>query len=150
MGVIYSASADRDSANTSSRFIAPLLRWLWPHLEGASLAAAVLAVRKLAHVTEYAVLAFLVLWAARRLAKAGPAWNWRQAGFTMCVVVLYAASDEVHQIFVPTRQGTVVDVLIDAVGGALGLGMAYCMLRFTGRSRAGRTRPTIQPTKQFS
>ena len=34
---------------------------------------------------------------------------------------LYAASDEFHQMFVPTRTAHVTDVLIDTAGGAAGL-----------------------------
>jgi VanZ family protein len=52
--------------------------------------------RKCAHVTEYAVLAFL-------------------AG------VLYAASDELHQSFVRGRHASPIDVAIDSVGLLIGL-----------------------------
>jgi VanZ family protein len=151
MAVIYSASADSNSANTASRFIAPLLRWLWPELEGASLAAAVLAVRKLAHVTEYAILAILVLWAVRRIGKVGAAWSWRHTQLTLAIVAAYAASDEIHQTFVPTRQGTVTDVLIDTAGGALGLALAYFLSRLSGRSRIKTVKPrkSRQPVEQL-
>jgi VanZ family protein len=37
------------------------------------------------------------------------------------LAVLYAVSDEVHQTFVAGRHGSPRDVLIDAVGAALGL-----------------------------
>ncbi len=37
--------------------------------------------------------------------------------------VVYAASDEVHQHFVPGRHATPVDVAIDAVGVALGVAL---------------------------
>jgi len=37
------------------------------------------------------------------------------------VVFLYAISDEVHQAFVPTRQASTADVLIDTLGGGAGL-----------------------------
>ena len=35
--------------------------------------------------------------------------------------VAYASSDELHQHFVPGRRGAPLDVLIDAVGVALGI-----------------------------
>jgi VanZ family protein len=35
------------------------------------------------------------------------------------LAVLYAISDEVHQSFVPTREGTLRDVIIDAIGALL-------------------------------
>jgi VanZ family protein len=64
--------------------------------------------RKLAHITEYAVLAFLL-----RRALSAP-WAFAAA-------VLYAISDEIHQSFVRGREGRLRDVLIDAVGIVLGL-----------------------------
>jgi VanZ family protein len=66
-------------------------------------------VRKLGHLTEYAVLGGLLVRATRRELLA----------FTLGVA--YAASDEVHQHFVPGRHATPVDVAIDAVGVALGV-----------------------------
>jgi VanZ family protein len=68
-----------------------------------------LVLRKTAHAAEFAVLGFLLL---RALGAELPAFA---AG------VAYAASDELHQYFVPGRQGTVLDVLIDAVGVGVGV-----------------------------
>ena len=65
--------------------------------------------RKGAHMTEYAVLAFLL---ARALASEAPAFV---AG------LLYAASDELHQSFVRGRHSSPVDVAIDAVGLTAGI-----------------------------
>ena len=48
-------------------------------------------------------------------------WNWDEAGLALSIVFLYAASDEFHQIFVPTRTPLVSDVFIDTAGGAIGL-----------------------------
>ena len=65
--------------------------------------------RKCAHITEYAVLAFLL---ARVLARALPAF---------VVGVFYAVSDEVHQSFVRGRHPSPIDVGFDSVGLVLGL-----------------------------
>ena len=67
-----------------------------------------LVLRKLAHTAEFAVLGVLL---ARALAEL-PAFA---AG------VAYAVSDEVHQRFVPGREGALLDVAIDAVGVLLGV-----------------------------
>ena len=68
-----------------------------------------LVLRKCAHMTEYAVLAFLL---ARALGREAPA---------LAVGVLYAVSDEVHQAFVSGRHASPIDVAIDTVGLLLGL-----------------------------
>ena len=48
-------------------------------------------------------------------------WRWSKAGLVLALVALYAASDEIHQAFVPSRDASVRDVLLDTTGGALGL-----------------------------
>ena len=68
-----------------------------------------LVLRKGAHMTEYAVLAFLL---ARAFGREAPA---------LVVGVLYAVSDEVHQAFVSGRHASPIDVAIDTVGLLLGL-----------------------------
>jgi VanZ family protein len=68
-----------------------------------------LVLRKLAHMTEYALL--WLLW-VRAL---GP----RNALWAAAIAIGYSATDEWHQSFVSGRHGTPVDVLIDATGVAI-------------------------------
>ena len=70
-----------------------------------------LALRKLAHAAEYAVLGALLLRATHR------------AGLAFTLGLVYAVSDELHQALVPGRQGSPVDVAIDAVGVGLGVAL---------------------------
>lgn len=74
-------------------------------------------VRKVAHMTEYAILALLLLGMITkdRITR-------KQLLAVICLVAAYAATDEYHQLFVPGRSGQVRDVVIDTVGGTLGLG----------------------------
>jgi VanZ family protein len=68
--------------------------------------------RKIAHAAEFAVLGFLLYRAVRR--------DW----LALALGIAYAASDELHQHFVPGRQGSPLDILIDAVGVAIGVYVA--------------------------
>ena len=68
-----------------------------------------LVLRKLAHVTEYAILGALLLRATRR--------PWLALG----LAAAYAASDEVHQHFVEGRHAALLDVAIDTVGALVGI-----------------------------
>jgi VanZ family protein len=70
--------------------------------------------RKIVHMSEYALLCGL-WW--RALRTVGP----ERTALALAVLVslAYAASDEVHQLFVHGRHGTPVDVGIDAVGIAV-------------------------------
>lgn len=122
MTLIFSASADSHSSEHTSRIFVPLLRWLFPQLSPDHIEDLHHLIRKCAHLTEYALLAFLLWRAVRRPQINDPRpWNWREAGLALFVVFLYASSDEFHQRFVPTRTARFSDVLIDTSGGALAL-----------------------------
>lgn len=130
MAVIFSASGDSASFQHTSRIIGPLLHWLFPTLSNETTHLAIVAVRKAAHVTEYSILAWLVWRLVRNSNKRPkPDWNWGDAGRTLLVVVLYAASDEFHQIFVPSREASLRDVLIDTSGGVLALLCLWILAR---------------------
>jgi VanZ family protein len=122
MALIFTASSDKHSYEHSSRFVEPFLRWLFPQLPQAQIEAIHHILRKCAHLTEYALFALLLWRAVRRPVKGDPRpWIWREAGLTLLLVMLYAATDEFHQWFVPTRTPLVSDVFIDTSGGAAGL-----------------------------
>ncbi len=122
MCVIFSASSDPASLPRSSRIIGPLVRWLFPALSDESVHGIVVGVRKCAHLGEYAVLALLLWRALRKRPTPGtPSWQWSAAAIALTLVALYAASDELHQVFVPSREGSLWDVLLDTLGGAVGL-----------------------------
>jgi VanZ family protein len=122
MTLIFSASSDTGSFARSSRIVAPLLHWLFPHLSEDTVYLVVLIVRKGAHLTEYAVLA-LLLWRALRQSakKEARRWSWPTFRLVLLLAALYAASDEFHQQFVASRDSAVHDVLIDTMGSAAGL-----------------------------
>ena len=122
MLLIFGLSTDAGSPRHTSRIIGPLLRWLIPNVSEETIHDLQVVIRKTAHVSEYAVLAWLV-WRARRKPVRGDRrpWIWSDAAFALGFAVLFAASDEWHQTFVPTREGHVSDVFIDGAGAALGL-----------------------------
>jgi VanZ family protein len=142
MWVIFSASSDHLSFQRSSRFIGPIVRWLLPDLSDEAVHAVVVGVRKSAHVVEYAVLAWL-LWRALRKppAPGARAWQWSRAGLVLALVALWAATDELHQALVPSRQGSAWDVLLDTLGGALGLVCVWAVCRLRERWQGLESRP---------
>jgi VanZ family protein len=132
MAVIFSASADSKSAEHSSRYFEPLLRWLFPRMSPDMVGQIHYDFRKCCHLTEYAVLALLLWRAIRQTGGKNPrltavpersagGWKWAEAGLALAVVFLYGASDEIHQAFVPNRTAQFSDVLVDTLGGAIGL-----------------------------
>jgi VanZ family protein len=68
-----------------------------------------LALRKLGHSAEFALLGTLLARALRR------------DGVAFALGVAYAITDEIHQHYVPGRVGAWYDVAIDAAGVALGI-----------------------------
>jgi VanZ family protein len=53
--------------------------------------------------------------------------GYRRILIALGVCMLYAASDEVHQIFIPGRGAQVKDVLIDSAGAFVGIGIALAL-----------------------
>ena len=91
-------------------------------------------VRKCAHFTAYLILALLVQNALRQSGQRGL----RKFGLTMLICVLYASSDEFHQMFVAGRGPQVSDVFIDSAGAAVGVGIYYLRKKLIGKYRNKR------------
>lgn len=103
-------------------------------------------VRKGAHMTEYAILAILLyVWTARWLTG-----RMRRYCMATVLAVLYACSDEFHQLFVAGRAGRISDVIVDGAGAILGL--AFFLLIQSGIMRWSekrRRRTEIQTSERL-
>ncbi|MCW3011611.1 MAG: VanZ family protein [Solirubrobacterales bacterium] len=91
------------------------------------------ALRKLAHMTEFGVLWLLWLRALR-----GP--RERAALVALVITLAYAVSDEVHQSFVAGRHPSAWDVAIDAAG--VGVAVGIWVLRARNRRATRLLRAT--------
>jgi VanZ family protein len=118
MGVMSSLSTDAFSAEKTAGFLLPVLHWLLPDASPAALALLHGVVRKGAHVTEFAILA--LLW-YRALNWHGTGWQNKVALTALLLAAGIGALDEAHQLLVPSRTPSVVDVGWDSLGAALGL-----------------------------
>ena len=175
LGLIFLGSSDALSAEQTSRFLVPFLRWLDPNISNATIATIHFVMRKLGHITEYGVLAML-LWRGLRRGThlqmkmspdpAEPGSSFKTSAVirpktqtegagrpssvdsTSCPWVrsrsilfllawlaagIFAASDELHQSFVPSRTASPIDVMIDICGALVGL--AICST-FAARGRS--------------
>jgi len=120
MVLIFVGSTDLMSAEQTSHFLVPFLRWLKPDISIETLNAMQFAIRKIAHVTEYGVLAWL-LWRAFRARTFSKHALWKLASSALLISACYAALDEFHQSFVITRTASVHDVMIDIVGAMIAI-----------------------------
>jgi|SRR5207248_1048405 len=137
LALIYVGSTDLMSAEHTSRFFVPVLRWLNPEITADAIAKVQFFVRKLAHLTEYAILAAL-LW---RAVYRGTNLKTRMSTVfvTASVVsILIAASDEFHQSFVSSRTASAGDVLIDMIGAIIGLMLGWSFTHRALRPLADR------------
>jgi uncharacterized membrane protein len=102
-------------------------------------------IRKLAHMTEYALLSWSFLLPAffqnravqeeeiQSPDKNGKKARTKKALWKLCLrsilfSMLYASTDEFHQLFVEGRGASVRDVMIDTLGAALGM-LLFIFLR---------------------
>lgn len=115
--VIFSASGNTFAAANTAPVLATILNTILGHpLTPSQFQTAQYLIRKASHLGEYAVFGAL-LFRAIRADREG--WNWRWAVTAIAIAALYAASDEWHQSFVPSRTPSVIDVLIDSAGATL-------------------------------
>lgn len=133
-------------------FMKSLQKWLWvliwstaifyfssiPGLKSSLSCDFIL--RKLAHVTEYFFLTFLLYRAIRGSVRIQ---SRHLSILLMTVVLLYAASDEIHQLFVSGRHGHPIDILIDGVGALLFLMIAQVLTRVMSQVWLDRREPSI-------
>jgi VanZ family protein len=115
IAVIFFASSTAGASKNTSIIIRPLLEWLFPEAPAATLDIYHGYVRKLAHFTEYGVLAFF----ASRAFWGSSITIFRKFWFVWAflIVALVASIDEYNQSFNPLRTGSLYDTLIDASGG---------------------------------
>jgi len=101
------------------RYLLPILIWcsIIFYLSSIPLVGKPVGIRisdKLLHTVEYFPLAFLLLRAFYNSRfKIGAYW------FGILFTILYGISDEVHQLFVPGRIFSLLDILFDSLGGSM-------------------------------
>lgn len=89
-------------------------------------------IRKLAHFSEYACMGMLVYILLRQW-RSGDNKMYMQVLVWVCVS---AIADELHQTFVPGRDGNVLDVCLDTCGGIFGIFIMRITEKCIGRFRS--------------
>ncbi len=116
---LLSSSPKMTSEHTRS-FLAILLeQWFGFRPAESSVLLFGLILRKGAHVTEYAILAFFVFRSLEGILA--PSERLRRTSWCLALTAGYALSDEFHQWFVPGRGASLVDWGIDIAGVAITL-----------------------------
>ena len=144
MALIWGVSSDIGSADHSAGPLAWIFSALFPWATPSQIELAHVAVRKLGHTVEYAILAalwFRTLYAGRRLP-----FTW-SALMSLAISIAWAITDEVHQSFVPSRNASALDVIVDSTGATLVLlALRLRNTRFSG-PRSNKEDPLITQRK---
>jgi len=115
IGAIFVASSDTGSMSNTSRFIRPLLEFLFPNTPEEILVIYHGYIRKFAHFAEYFALAFFAARAFSGSSNKILRKFWFI--FSMVLIVIVATADETNQSFLASRTSSVYDVLLDCSGG---------------------------------
>lgn len=108
--IFVMSSFDATSSSNQSNFIVDIITSI---INIKDIGLLSLIIRKLAHFIEYFILGILVTNFITRYDK--------KIIIAILLCIIYATSDEIHQIFVPGRSCQVTDVIIDSMGSIMGV-----------------------------
>jgi VanZ family protein len=131
MAVMFVLSTDTFAAEHTGEVLWLVVSGLAPQVTSEQYTLLHFLTRKAAHLTEYAILACLLLRALR--AGAAGAWHWRWATLALLLVAAHAVLDEYHQSFTQSRTGSVSDSVLDICGGLLALALLWLTRRKPAR-----------------
>jgi VanZ family protein len=128
MASMFGLSTDQFSSAHTAPFTTVLLLKMLPALSALGVDMLDLLVRKLAHMSEYCILGILL---ANVFNNRSSLTRKRQIVCAIVLGIVYAAGDELHQSFVPSRTPSPFDVLIDTIGLVSGIVAfyGYCAIR---------------------
>ena len=153
MAIIYFFSEEsmEDSGTRSTGIVEKLMHLLHPNYDSLDwdtqmdiMASTHRLVRKLAHFAEFGLLGFLSAWLVayvNRRKKWIRAWLEWLIPTVFCL--LYAISDEVHQIF-SNRGASAKDVVIDFAGAVTGILLLRAILGIVRAAKRRRERRTCE------
>lgn len=118
--IFYMSSRSGSESQEQSDLVLSILNFLGLQLNESIKNIASFIVRKTAHVTEYMILYILIFRVVTLYSNTK-----KSKLIALLCMVLYASTDEIHQLFVPGRSGMVRDVFIDSIGGIIGVGITF-------------------------
>lgn len=125
--MIFLFSTDYFSSEHTANIIAPVFRWLFPHLSEDQFHHIHHLIRKSAHFTEYFIF-YLFLYRGVRGGRQGWRWSW---GFSAWFIAAgYACLDEVHQALVVSRTASPYDSLLDSIGALFAFAVLWLWFIF--------------------
>ncbi len=145
LGLIAVESTGTLSAQNTGRILYPLLHALFG-LDLAKFQTWHFFLRKSGHVLGYGILSVLLFraWRTTVAAPGSPRWAWVWCVDALLMTALVASLDEWHQSFLPSRTGSVPDVVLDSTAGLLAQVLVFAWLR--GQRTGAQKHPSAAPT----
>jgi VanZ family protein len=143
LALIAVESTDLLSSSHTSRFLYPLLKYLFGPIDPMKFFYWHAIGRKVGHVVGYGILSLLLFraWQVTLPLAGAPRWSWRWAQVAVFTTVLVASLDEWHQSYIPSRTGTWHDVVLDGTAGIAFQIVLYLFLRGRGSQRRQEASP---------
>ncbi len=133
------------SAHNTSRILYPVLHFLFG-LDPERFEVWHFYIRKSGHVIGYGTLSLLLFraWRATLPAMSNVKWTQRWATIAVLGTAIVASLDEWHQSFIPSRTGTIRDVVLDTCAGIAA--QLFIFLWWMWRRKSERNRGSIPST----
>lgn len=145
LGIIAIESTGLLSSENTGRFLYPLLHFLFG-VDPLRFALWHFLLRKSGHVVGYGILSVLLFraWRATIPVLKHSRWSMVWARVALFMTALVASLDELHQSFLPSRTGTIRDVLLDSAAGLAAQVVLFFALRGWQTSKPSGKGPTLR------
>jgi len=122
----FPAEQSSGMSNPLVDFVLPVIKkWFGVAVPAATVEFLYMLIRKAAHLLIFLTLGVCVTNTVRQVKSNGK----RLFLISFCWCSLYAATDELHQYFVPGRACKWQDWLLDSIGALIGIGIVMLTLR---------------------
>jgi VanZ family protein len=132
--IMIESTSYLSSANTS-RFLYPILHFLFG-IDYARFEVLHHYLRKTGHFVGYFILSFLLFRSWRATLPLSSRWALRWAAIAFLMSAFVASMDEWHQTFLPSRTGTIHDVILDSIGAMIAQILILVWLQSRNRLKA--------------
>jgi VanZ family protein len=130
LGVIVTESSNYGSADMTSRYLYPILHFLLG-LDPIRFSVWHIYIRKTGHFVGYFGLSVLLFraWRATLPFASVSRWSMEWARIAFFMTALVACLDEWHQTYLPSRTGSLRDVLLDSTAALVAQVVVFLFLR---------------------
>jgi VanZ family protein len=116
LAMIAFFSTDTFSAEHTGSILEKIVRAVYGNISPEHFRMLHVFIRKTAHFTVYGILSGLSFYSWRATLPRRSPWTFTWSLLALLVVLVAGSSDEIHQIFVPSRGPSPYDVMLDMMG----------------------------------